>query len=120
MKRAPRQKTETELSGAIRSALETLGVWVVRVQTFTVTGYGRIRKSRDRGTPDLWTPHGWLEVKRPKAKSNPETEAAQQSWRERAQREGVRVAVVRSVEEAVRVVGEWKSEREHAKAMGWS
>jgi hypothetical protein len=104
--------SETDLSRSIRLALATLGVWVIRVQAGTIPAlYGATRRyihCAAPGTPDLCLPAlGWLEVKTDAGEPSP----VQLAWHTRAAREGVRVAVVRSVEQAVRVVREWQAER---------
>lgn len=60
------------------------------------------------GTPDLCLPAlgAWLEIKTARGSLLP----SQVMWHRRAEREGVRVAVVRSVEQAVRVVREWQAD----------
>lgn len=101
--------TETDLSRSIRKALAQLGVWCIRVQAGTIplsiAGGARYIHGAEPGTPDLCLPAlGWLEVKAAKGKLAP----SQAVWHARAAREGVRVAVVRSVEQAVRVVRGWQ------------
>jgi hypothetical protein len=100
--------SETDLSRSIRLALATLGIWVIRVQSGTHRVRGGTLHCAEPGTPDLCLPGlGWLEVKT----QGGALEASQVAWHQRATREGVNVAVVRSVEQAVRVVREWKAER---------
>lgn len=94
--------SETALSRSIRKALATLGVWCIRVQASSVSV--RVHGA-EPGTPDLWTPLGWLEVKTLAGELLP----SQVAWHLRAAREGVRVATVRSVEQAVRAVREWRA-----------
>ena len=56
------------------------------------------------GTPDLWWAYrghsGWLEVKTTAGELSHE----QERWHSRARQQGVRVYIVRSVEQAIRVV----------------
>jgi hypothetical protein len=109
--------TEAALTTAILAALERAGHWAIRINS------GRLRTASGwvqlapRGTPDICVihPRGWIEVKLPglttsqqRRQSNPETIAAQAAWRARADRLGVRHAVVTSVVETLRIVGEWE------------
>lgn len=99
---------ETELSRSIRTALRQLGVWVIRSGVTVKRGKGGTQ-SGEPGQPDLCLPAlGWLETKTREGEPSP----LQLAWHDRARREGVRVAVVRSAQEAVRVVREWQAERE--------
>lgn len=100
--------SETDLSRDVQSALEGLGAIVVRVQSGVFKGAGgHIVRAARKGTPDLWVAWrgsaGWLETKTPTGRLSPE----QKTWHERAAKQGVRVAVVRSVEEAARAVKGW-------------
>lgn len=76
---------------AIIDGLRKLGHFVVPI------------RASEPGVPDLcvWPrlrPHGvWLELKTAKGKER----AAQVAWRERAQARGIRVAVIRTLEEAL-------------------
>lgn len=99
--------TETAVSRAIRDALESLGIWVIRIQSGTIPMRGRRIHLAEPGTPDLWTPHGWLEVKRSEKEAPTDV---QLRWHARAHRHGVRVATVASPAEAVRVVLGWRAE----------
>ena len=95
---------ETDVSRAIQDALKAVGVWCIRVQAGRHRVKGGYLHCAEAGTPDLWTPHGWLEVKRDD-KQKPRT--SQELWHARARREGVRVALVSSPREAVEVVLAW-------------
>jgi len=107
--------SETDLSRSIRLALTTLGIWVIRVQAGIHRVRGGTLHCAEPGTPDLCLPGlGWLEVKA----QGGALEASQVAWHQRATREGVNVAVVRSVSEAVQVVREWKAERGVDKVAG--
>jgi len=104
--------SETDLSRSIRLALATVGVWVIRVQSGTIpalySGRRRYIHCAEPGTPDLCLPAlGWLEVKTTQGELSPE----QVAWHARAAREGVNVAVVRSVDAAVRTARGWQVER---------
>jgi hypothetical protein len=96
---------EAALSRAIQDALENIGCLVARVQSGTARGAGghHMRLAR-KGTPDLWVCglhwHGWLECKLP----GEEPTEGQLKWHRAARSAGVRVEVVRSVEQALRVV----------------
>ena len=96
--------SETDLSKAIRKALAAMGIWVVRLQSSGRRG-PRSVATGEPGMPDLWTPYGLLEVKTETGKLSP----AQVAWHERARAEGLNVATVRSVEDAVRIVTEWRA-----------
>jgi hypothetical protein len=97
--------SETVLSKSIRSALERLGYWTMRINS----GGRRGRMSlASAGTPDiliLAPVYGWLEVKRP---GDGRLLATQRRWHDKATRHGVRVAVVRSVSQALAKVREWR------------
>ena len=99
---------ETQLSASIRAALAQLGVWCIRVQAGVHRVKGGVLHCAEPGTPDLHLPAlgAWLEIKTPKGA----LEDSQVAWHRRATREGVKVAVVRSVSEAVGVVMEWQRE----------
>jgi hypothetical protein len=61
---------ETEISGAIRDALESIGCVVVRVNSGTAPGHGGgFMRLAKEGTPDIWAARrgfqGWLETKTP-------------------------------------------------------
>ena len=100
--------SETALSRSIRKALESCGVWCVRIPAgqYRVTG-GRLHVA-EPGFPDLLCicPFGLLEVKVGRAKLRPE----QAAWHGKAMRRGVRVAVVRSSQDALAVVRRWADE----------
>lgn len=103
--------SETGLSRMIRAGLAAIGVWAIRVQSgmLRVAAGPRtyIVKLAEAGTPDLCLPAlGWLEVKTQDGALSP----SQVAWHARAAREGVRVAVVRSVGEAVAVARSWQAE----------
>lgn len=109
--------TEQALTKAIVDALNKAGFWAIRINSGRVrTASGWVQLA-PRGTPDVLVihPRAHLEIKLPgltasqkRRQSNPETIAAQAAWRERADRLGVRHAVVTSVAEALRVVKEWR------------
>lgn len=94
--------SETQLSHDIQRALNKLGVWCIRVQSGRVKVRGGWMHLAEEGTPDLYCPalNLWLEIKTPGG----EREASQVAWHSRAAREGVKVAVVRSVSETIRAV----------------
>ncbi len=104
--------SETQLSRAIVVALKALGVWTIRVQSGVIPAlYGTTRRyihCAEPGTPDLCLPGlGFIEVKTDAGELSP----FQLAWHARAAREGVNVAVVRSVSDAVRVVRQWQEEK---------
>jgi len=104
--------SETQLVRSILRTLQMKGVWCWRVNSgLTVLGSGkskRVIKGAPAGTPDIiGTVEGrmfGLEVKTETGR----VLATQQRWHDKAARHGVKVAVVRSVGEAVRVVEEWR------------
>lgn len=106
--------TETELSTSIRKALKLAGCWLIRIPA----GGGRVRNgfihAAEPGTPDLLIvkPYGWLEIKTDEGSLNKD----QIAWHARAESEGLRVAVVRSVEMALRTVRKWKEQDEQNRA----
>ena len=108
---------ETQTSKAIRDALEQLGVWVIRLQVGSFRVGGRYVRSGEPGLPDLWCPalNACLEVKT----QDGALSAEQTLWHQRAKEAGVRVAVVRSVSEAVKVVTLWQRLDEHDRVAGW-
>lgn len=108
--------SETDLSRSIRDALAKLGVWCIRSGVSIKRGHGGTN-SGEPGQPDLCLPAlGWLESK--VGKGEPST--VQLAWHSRAQREGVNVAVVRSVADAIRVVAEWRGKHENLQRIAQS
>jgi hypothetical protein len=107
--------SETDISRAIRESLTAAGVWCFRVQSGKIlTRRGGAIVLCPPGTPDNWTEFGWLETKDPnreRRKTLTDTEKAQLAWRLKAAQHGVNVAVVESMQEAFRVVAEWKARR---------
>jgi hypothetical protein len=100
--------SETDLSRSIRKALKTLGVWCVRIQCGMARGWrdDGLMLLADKGTPDIWTPHGWLECKTKTGRLTKD----QKLWHARASREGVRVATVTSIREALETVQQWREQ----------
>lgn len=104
--------TETLLVRAILQALQLKGVFCWRVNSgLTVLGAGkskRVIKGAPAGTPDII---GAVEGRMFGLEVKTETGrvlATQQRWHDRAAKHGVRVAVVRSVGEAVAAVEQWR------------
>ncbi len=96
--------SETELSKEIRDTLEKMGFWCLRIASGTINVGKRWIRLSTPGTPDIHVVgQGWLEVKTKTGKVSD----VQKEWHEKAQKLGVNVAVVRSVEEAVKTVQEW-------------
>ncbi len=97
--------SETELSKEIRDTLEKMGIWCIRIASGTINVGKRWIRMSTPGTPDVCLPGipGWLEIKTKTGKVSD----VQKEWHEKAQKLGVNVAVVRSVEEAVKTVQEW-------------
>lgn len=97
---------ETHLSKSIRDALACAGFWCMRVQSGMARVRGGMMRLAEPGTPDILVlapVYGWLEVKREGAKFKP----TQKPWHDKARKHGVRVAVVRSVAEALEAVRGW-------------
>jgi hypothetical protein len=105
---------ETDLSKSIREALHLAGYWTERVPAGKVeTASGSWMHSASKGCPDLLIVapiYGWIEVKTAKGKLSDD----QKAWHEKAAKAGVRVAVVRSVKEALEVVALWRRDRRAA------
>jgi hypothetical protein len=106
---------ETALVRSILQALPALGIWCWRVNSgVTVLGGGKSRRvirGAPPGTPDILgvLPTGrmfGLEVKTERGKLQP----SQIEWHAQAERFGVRVSVVRSVEQAMAIVTRWRLE----------
>lgn len=96
--------SEIELQAAIKSALELIGVWVIRTGV-SVKRSNRGTSSGVPGMPDLCLPkYGWIEVKQPGHTLSPR----QVAWHEKAKNEGVRVGVAYSVMDAVALVKQWR------------
>ncbi len=105
--------SETAISKTIRKGLNALGIWTLRIQSGIIEakpykGKKRFIHCAEPGTPDLVVPalSLWLEVKTEKGRLTTE----QKAWHARAQREGMRVVVVRSLAEAIEVVRIWQRE----------
>lgn len=100
--------SETELQSAIMKALKKIGIWCIRINSGRFQGLkGGLVQGAEDGTPDLMLPAlGFLEVKLPGEKLR----ESQKKWHARAEREGVRVAVVSSVGDAVRAARGWKND----------
>lgn len=101
--------SETDLSRSIRNALTTAGFHVERVNSGKVPTRNGYFTGASAGTPDtvVVSPYGWLETKTPEGKLRPK----QREWHEKARRDGVRVAVVLTVRDALAVVMGWKKAR---------
>ena len=101
-------KPVTKLSKAIDKALKKCGFMVERVQTGEHRVRGGYLRCASNGTPDrVVVGLGWIEIKRPGEKLSDD----QEDWHRRAIARGARVAVVRSVQEAVETVVEWRASR---------
>lgn len=96
--------SETSISRAIQQCLKANGVLFERVQSgmLQATYKGRTRwiHCASEGCPDLWTELGWLEIKTPTGRLSPE----QKAWHERARKRRVRVHVVRSVRDVMKLI----------------
>jgi hypothetical protein len=102
--------SETALSASIRGALEASGFWVIRQQSKGRTGR-RSLGAGEPGIPDLMLlgpGRGFLEVKTARGSVSQE----QADWHKRAASHGERVAVVRSVRDAMTVALQWRHDDE--------
>lgn len=101
------EENEQPIQERILKALELRRVWAIRINAGGVSAKGGYFRGAPAGTPDICVlapVYGWLEVKRPSGARNKN----QLRWHARAEREGVRVAVVRSVAEALAAVEQWR------------
>jgi predicted transcriptional regulator len=89
---------ETQLQQAILDGLEKLGFWAIRINAGRRGGV----RMAPKGTPDILVlqPYVWLECKLKDGELNENQEV----FFERAKKEGVPRAVVRSLSEAISVV----------------
>jgi hypothetical protein len=96
--------SESSLYKPISDGLAAIGVWSIRTAVL-----GKRAKTTastgEPGMPDLWTELGWMEVKLPGRKLDPD----QVAWHQKANKRGVRVGVVHSVVEAVDLALTWLS-----------
>lgn len=104
-----KKQTETALVRAIIDALEATGHMVVRVQSGRLNLGNRWMHAGAPGVPDLTVIAtggrvGFLEVKTSTGHLSP----TQTLWHARAKLNGARVAVVRSVAEALETVRGWE------------
>lgn len=98
--------SETELSASIRGALAANGFWVVRLGSVGHHGK-RSLGTGEPGLPDIMLVGlGFLEVKTEKGKLS----EIQERWHAKALREGVRVATVRSIRDALTMALAWRLE----------
>jgi hypothetical protein len=103
--------SETDLQRAILEAIAARGYWAMRVNagTHAIAATGeharRVIRSAPKGTPDILVikPYGWIEVKL----LGGSLRESQVAWHTRAEREGLRCMVVRSIAEALRWVDRW-------------
>lgn len=94
--------SETAFQSQVMKLLERMGVWAFRVNSGGKRGRVRLAPA---GTPDICLPAlGWLELK----VGDGELSEAQVAWHERAKKEGVRVAVCRTLDGVAGVVSEWR------------
>jgi protein gp37 len=101
-----KQKAETQLQARIVSALEKIGVWVIRQGVVVPRAGLQVPSAGEPGQPDLWTNLGWIEVKLPGEDLDPD----QVKWFAKAKLFGVRTAVAHSVREACSVANDWRRE----------
>lgn len=100
--------TESVLVKHTLRALELRGVWAWRTNSGGVMVQGSLYRGAPAGTPDiLGVIDGrlfGLEAKTAKGRVS----ETQRVWHSRAEREGVRVGVFRTVGEALAMVEEWR------------
>lgn len=101
-------QSETDVSRRIQRALEAMGLLVVRVHSGKVKVRGGWMRLAAKGTPDIWTELGWIEVKKPGEDRSPE----QVAWHAEAKRRGINVAVADSAIAAVNIAAEWRRVRD--------
>lgn len=94
--------TESQIQADILDAFKRLGIWAIRINAGKRGGV----RMAPAGTPDIWTPWGWIEAKTLKGKLSD----AQKNWHERARQHAINVAVVRSWPEAVEAVRAWQAD----------
>ncbi len=98
--------TESDLQASIMSALRSCGFWVIRTGVTKKRSRSHGTNSGEPGMPDLYLPgFGHIEVKLP----NEDLSDEQRAWHDRAKRNNVRVAVVTSVEQALRLGISWRT-----------
>lgn len=105
---------ETDLQRAILQALEAKGFWAMRLNSgitpiaATESHARRVIRAAPKGTPDilLLRPFGFLEVKTKDGLLRP----TQIAWHQRAGKAGIRVAVARSILEALTTAVAWDRE----------
>ena len=97
--------SETALSASIRAAILSMGYRCERVNSGSVPTRGGWYHGASTGTPDtiIVHPYGWLETKTDEY----DLSEGQKKWHREHAALGVRIAVVRSVEQALRVVKGW-------------
>lgn len=113
VRKRTQRNDESELSRAVRLALTAKGAWVIRIQSGTIpVGQGTAKRfihCGEPGCPDLLVMYSgrdcvarfcWLEVKTKTGKLS----ATQSAWHMRAATRGVRVHVVRGLNEAMGAV----------------
>jgi hypothetical protein len=99
--------SEIDLQRGIMDSLAKLGIWAIRTGV-AVKRSNRGTSSGVPGMPDIYLPGlGHIEVKQPGHTLSPR----QVMWHEKAAKEGVKVATVFSVAEAVETALRWKQER---------
>ena len=99
---------ESDLQREILKALALRGYWAHRRNSGKILvegGASRVVHLGEPGTPDieLLAPYGFLEVKTAKGKLS----RGQERWHAKARSRGVRVAVVRSISEALDTAASW-------------
>jgi hypothetical protein len=99
-------RKESELQRAIVCALRACGFWVVRTGVSSKRGKSGTQ-SGEPGYPDLDLPAlGRIEVKMPGKELDPD----QSAWHAKAARHGIRIAVARTVQEALTTAVAWRAE----------
>lgn len=110
-----RTKPETELSKRCRDVIEGMGIPVERIQAGQHRVKGGYLHCASNGTPDLWTPLAWTEIKLP----GEELSGDQVAWHQKARAWGQTVVVLESMEQTIAVFTELLKAFRHDRAMGW-
>jgi hypothetical protein len=102
--------SETTISKEIRDALDSIGIWNIRIQSGMLKIGNRFIHLAPKGTSDILLPSydkqghsAWLEVKTDTGTLSPD----QVKFQEKAESFNVKTGVVRSAKEAIELVQSW-------------
>ncbi len=97
-------KSETKLQREMIDALESLGIWVIRLQVKGNSG-PRSCPTGEVGMPDLMLPgRGHVEVKCPGEDLSP----GQVKWHKRAKEEGVNCGTAWTIADCIKLARKWE------------